>query len=1121
MDFLTLTASLKFLGRSSCALGSLFRSSSDNKATNTRLAVIDSLLPTSAFKVEILGSGLTIGKTDQTDSLQFLNLITYLISNNFPSESNTTEIYQWLKSQRTFSPGIFHTLTGPSAEALLENLFRLSVEAEDVPMAKNLIQAGASPNGNTCTHEDYLVPLTPLQFACLKGNTPLVEVLIEALIRAGLDLDEPRSSWNCSALVLAIFGCRVRAHWNTSSGCWETQDKDNETDCDQEDDDNPEDESYIEPDLENLMKLIRILASAGASVNVIANDDRDAEKYIQGWRKVLEPSDLMYPLLAGRHSPLTMASRYRYKNVVKFLIQKGADVRFRVNGLHSALRECLYDGKELYQAVPYEDLDTLDETFDFSAKCEDRPESAVRSTIISIVRSLIEAGADLNDHAECNYSKYSNYNYCMYYNFECYSALDLAVLIGSPMLVEIMLSNDAKTTTHSLDLALKIRNIDVFSQLLDSGAPIPTWATSEGDEESCSFHLNTNPENANTMDLRRKRALILAAIRLGATSVLVNLVSALDVSYKNFLDGCYELTYAVEECCRGGHSATLRCLLGSNIMPRSPLAPALGRSIVLAIEYNHMSLVDMLLDAGADVNEAWFESEEVTPLLLAIRRNDLLLVQKFIKAGSEVAYILECTSEDSEAHKTPGNLLVAAIEAGNDAIVEEIIETGVDLNALGACRQQRSGLNCTCCAPITMAILKQKWSLVDCLLRAGTYINSASSDIGVRACRSPLWAVVLGRHFDLACFLIENGAEVNDRAAVEAAIDDEELLKLLVERLTISGNLKGKRNALDFALCKAIRSGSPEAVRLILKSKIVNLSTFENVGIMISPLQEVFTSAPENRPEYLRLLLAAGANPNSIVNASYIRRGYGMKPSIKWTALLAAISTRDREIVQMILDAGAKVNGKFQSHVLYSPVQFAVVRGYADILRILLTKDSDPNVVSPWGQDPCGGVYSCGAAIQSATERKNFEIVQMLLKHNANPDTVTRNRPHTALQIAARDGCKSIVELLLEYGANVNSPAAENCGATALQFAAIGGYLGIAYLLLEKEADPNAPPAKIDGRTALEGAAEHGRIDMVQLLKNAGADISEAGHEQYERALSKAYDNGHYATHKLLRSYMS
>ncbi|KAH8884089.1 ankyrin, partial [Thozetella sp. PMI_491] len=125
----------------------------------------------------------------------------------------------------------------------------------------------------------------------------------------------------------------------------------------------------------------------------------------------------------------------------------------------------------------------------------------------------------------------------------------------------------------------------------------------------------------------------------------------------------------------------------------------------------------------------------------------------------------------------------------------------------------------------------------------------------------------------------------------------------------------------------------------------------------------------------------------------------------------------------------------------------------------------------------------------------------------------------TALQKAAEVGAYKILEYLINLGADINAPAAGTGGATALQFAAVHGFVGIADRLLREGADPNAPAALLDGRTALEGAAEHGRLDMVQLLRNFGARIDGPYRSQYEQALRRASDNGHFAVVDLLKSY--
>jgi ankyrin repeat protein len=129
-----------------------------------------------------------------------LLLLLYIVSNSFPAESQSEKIYQLLKTQGNFSPDVFRVLEGPSSDSVLENLFKLAVEAEDLPMVTNLIKAGANVNANNCKLRNLPIPWTPLQFACLKGNTKLVQ----ELITAGSDIDERQSGWKFSTILLAI-----------------------------------------------------------------------------------------------------------------------------------------------------------------------------------------------------------------------------------------------------------------------------------------------------------------------------------------------------------------------------------------------------------------------------------------------------------------------------------------------------------------------------------------------------------------------------------------------------------------------------------------------------------------------------------------------------------------------------------------------------------------------------------------------------------------------------------------------------------------------------------------------------------------------------------------------------
>jgi ankyrin repeat protein len=166
--------------------------------------------------------------------------------------------------------------------------------------------------------------------------------------------------------------------------------------------------------------------------------------------------------------------------------------------------------------------------------------------------------------------------------------------------------------------------------------------------------------------------------------------------------------------------------------------------------------------------------------------------------------------------------------------------------------------------------------------------------------------------------------------------------------------------------------------------------------------------------------------------------------------------------------------------------------------------------------------------LQLAVEYRNVTQVKHLLEQQADPNLVPTGSPpgmtvwtysHTPLQIAARNGSREIIRLLLEYGANVNAPPYPDSGATALQFTAIGGFLGIAVLFLDYQVDLDAAGAPINGRTALEGAAEHGRIDMLKMLLNAGVSIHGDGQVQFERALEFASNNGHHAARQMLEEH--
>jgi ankyrin repeat protein len=314
------------------------------------------------------------------------------------------------------------------------------------------------------------------------------------------------------------------------------------------------------------------------------------------------------------------------------------------------------------------------------------------------------------------------------------------------------------------------------------------------------------------------------------------------------------------------------------------------------------------------------------------------------------------------------------------------------------------------------------------------------------------------------------------------------------------------------------------------------------LGLGADPDEWSLVEAVSGSVELLQTILAA-----RLGRYHRYSKGYGCR------ALQYAIQRKSANMIEILLANGIDANE-------------IVKRGFSDGVSDRRQPESgepdSPNPDFPWRRPSIScGVSAFGYAIQQ-DESEDLWIVQMLLNHGADPNSIVaddfgsfsdydkatalleavksnelamvrtlinagadantgarKDIDRTPLQAAAELGSFDIVRLLLDHGADVNAPPHYDHGATALQFAAIYGYTGIALLLLEKGADVNASPAEIGGRTALEGAAEHGRKDMVQLLLNAGAHIIGIGGEQYGRALEFASNNGQHSICRFLEKY--
>ncbi|KAJ7851874.1 ankyrin repeat-containing domain protein [Mycena leptocephala] len=207
-------------------------------------------------------------------------------------------------------------------------------------------------------------------------------------------------------------------------------------------------------------------------------------------------------------------------------------------------------------------------------------------------------------------------------------------------------------------------------------------------------------------------------------------------------------------------------------------------------------------------------------------------------------------------------------------------------------------------------------------------------------------------------------------------------------------------------------------------------------------------------------------------------------------------------------------------------LQNAVLRGATDEVRMLLEY----------------GVSIENELLQAVIHDKE-ELLSLLLTQSRRQNNPVlpchefKNRYGAALYHASWTGNEGLIKLLIEHGADVNSPckeydsvqggAAEACHALALAFglplehgpgsalqAAVStGHEAVVHLLLQHGADVNAKAGKYGN--VLQLASWQGHEVIARLLVEHGADLHADGGE-YGSALQAASEKGHEVIVKLL-----
>jgi ankyrin repeat protein len=241
----------------------------------------------------------------------------------------------------------------------------------------------------------------------------------------------------------------------------------------------------------------------------------------------------------------------------------------------------------------------------------------------------------------------------------------------------------------------------------------------------------------------------------------------------------------------------------------------------------------------------------------------------------------------------------------------------------------------------------------------------------------------------------------------------------LIYKLGVSGAQLTKSSKLGLAIQQVIKTGDTHVLRFLLDEKS---------GYRILALESLdtalWTAITNDRNDVVELLLMAGANVNG-TEVDDLERG----------PLLAAIRKKDSKLAKQLLVAGAAVNGT----------------------------ELDP----PWRTT---------TVLPAVVDWGYYPLIQDIINAGAEIDAPETFNGKTALFVAVEKRSKEVIELLIDAGANVNTFGAGSSGQTALLAASRNNDLPMVRYLLGLGADP-------DERSLI--VAISGSEELVQTLLKA------------------------------------
>lgn len=519
-----------------------------------------------------------------------------------------------------------------------------------------------------------------------------------------------------------------------------------------------------------------------------------------------------------------------------------------------------------------------------------------------------------------------------------------------------------------------------------------------------------------------------------------------------------------------------------------------------ACSFGHAEVVNMLLSHGADSNAR--DNWDYTPLHEAA-----------IKGKIDVCIVLLQNGANLHIRNTDGRTALDLADSSAKTLLtgeykkDELLETARNGNE-EKLMSLLTPLNVNCHAsdgrkstPLHLAAGYNRVNIVQLLLQHGADVHAKDKGDLV-----PLHNACSYGHYEVTELLIKHGAYVNAMdlwqftPLHEAASKNRvEVCSLLLSYgadptllnchsksaidLAPTPQLK-ERLAYEFkghSLLQAAKEADVACVKKHLSLENVN---FKQLQTHETALHFAAASPYPKRKQVAELLLRKGANVDE-------------KTKDLMTPLHVASEKAHNDIIEILIKNDAKVNAL--DSLGQTPLHRAARCGHHHTCRFLLASGADSLIISLHGftasqmgnesvqqilQGAMVGNCASDRQLLEASKSGDLDVVKKICTHqNVNCRDV-EGRQSTPLHFAAGYNRVSIVEYLLENGADVH--AKDKGGLVPLHNACSYGHYEVAELLIKHGAVVNV--ADLWKFTPLHEAAAKGKYEICKLLLIHGAD---------------------------------